>query len=117
MGTSEGFASHVLDLLERGDNVWMRKMFGEYAIYSNEKVVAFLVDNQLFVKPTEAGRSFIGTPEEAAPWPSARPMFLVGDALEDDAWLVELVRRTAEALPAPKPKRPRAKKSARKAKG
>jgi hypothetical protein len=44
-------------------------------------------------------------------------MFLVGDALEDDAWLVELVRRTADALPAPKPKRPRSKKCARTPRG
>ena len=110
MGTSDGFASHVVDTLERADNVWIRKMFGEYAVYSNEKVVAFLVDNQLFVKPTEAGRAFIGVPEEEAPWPGARPMFLIGDALDDAPWLCELVRRTAVALPPPKPKKPRATK-------
>jgi TfoX/Sxy family transcriptional regulator of competence genes len=34
-------------------------MFGEYAIYCNEKVVALVCDNQVFVKPTAAGRLLV----------------------------------------------------------
>ena len=40
-------------------------MFGEYAIYCDGKVTALVCDNQLFVKPMEAGRSFIGEVVEA----------------------------------------------------
>jgi len=107
MATSEGFATFVLEQLGGVEGIWARKMFGEYAVYAGEKVVAFLVDNQLFVKPTDAGRAFLVTPSEEIPFPGARPMFLVADELDDPERLCELVRRTSEALPPPKPKRPK----------
>lgn len=82
-----------------------RKMFGEYAIYSQGKVVALVCDNQLFVKPTDAGRALLGPVVEAAPYPGARPHWLVTDLIDDGEQLGCLLHVTAEALPAPKPKR------------
>jgi DNA transformation protein len=80
-----------------------RKMFGEYAIYCDGKVVALVCDDQLFVKPTDAGRDHIGTPEPAPPYPGAKPYFLIdGDRWDDDRWLSELILATAAALPKPK---------------
>ena len=58
-------------------------MFGEYVIYSGEKIVALVCDNQFFVKPTAAGRAFIGTPVEAPPYPQAKPWFLIEGAIDD----------------------------------
>ena len=55
-----------------------KKMFGEYAIYLNDKVVALVCDNRLFVKPTSAGREILGTPEENPPYPGAKPHFEIG---------------------------------------
>jgi len=40
-------------------DVALKKMFGEYAVYLRERVVALACDNQLFVKPTEAGRALL----------------------------------------------------------
>lgn len=37
-----------------------RKMFGEYALYCDDKVVALVCDNSLFVTPTDEGRAFEG---------------------------------------------------------
>jgi TfoX/Sxy family transcriptional regulator of competence genes len=79
-------------------------MFGEYAIYVGAKVVALLCDNALYVKPTNAGRRFIGTPLEAPPYPGAKASFLIGDAIENREWLGELILLTHSELPAPKPK-------------
>jgi hypothetical protein len=65
------------------------------------------------VKPTAAGRAFIGKPREAPPYPGAKPYFLIdGDQCEDAEWLVALVRATAKELPLPKPKKKAAKKKA-----
>ena len=111
MATSAGFADDVLARLARLELVGVRKMFGEYALYCDGKVVGLLCDNQLFVKPTEAGRAFLGEPLEAAPFPGARPWLLVGDDLDDERFLAELVRRTADALPLPPPKKPRARRT------
>jgi TfoX/Sxy family transcriptional regulator of competence genes len=110
MASEQGFVAYVLDQIGAGGEVACRKMFGEYAIYCDGKVVALVCDNQLFVKPTAAGRALLGEVEEAPPYPGARPYFLIGDRLDDQQEISRLIARTAEALPAPQPKRPRAEK-------
>jgi TfoX/Sxy family transcriptional regulator of competence genes len=79
-------------------------MFGEYAIYCDGKVVALVCDNQLFVKPTAAGRALLGAVTEASPYEGAKPHFLVAEQLDDPSLMSQLVRITAAELPAPKPK-------------
>jgi TfoX/Sxy family transcriptional regulator of competence genes len=64
-----------------------------------------ICDNKLFIKPTEAGRAFIGEVVEAPAYPGAKNSFLIEDQLEDSDWLSELVRLTVEELPEPKPKK------------
>ena len=91
-------------------NVSYRKMFGEYVLYSKDKVVALICDNQLFMKPTEAGRAFIGDVVEAPPYPGKNQFFLIQDEIEDGEWLTELVVLTEKELPKPKPKRKRKRK-------
>jgi TfoX/Sxy family transcriptional regulator of competence genes len=107
MATGPDFIDFVLDQVEPRGWLTARKMFGEYALYANERVVALACDDRLFVKPTAAGRAFIGEPAEAPPYPGARPHFLVEDGIEDRAWLSELLRVTAAEVPLPKPKRPK----------
>jgi len=87
-------------------------MFGEYAVYLDGKVVALVCDNQLFVKPTDAGRAFLGAVVEAPPYPGATLYFLVDEALESPQEVAQLMRITARELPMPKPKR-RAKAKAK----
>jgi len=86
-----------------------KKMFGDYTVYCDDKVVALICDNQLFVKPTSAGRSAIGTVVEAPPYEGAKPSFLIEDKLDDREWLSSLIRVTAAELPLPKPKKPKVK--------
>lgn len=79
-----------------------RKMFGEYAIYCDGKLTALVCDDQLFVKPTEAGRAHIGEVTEAPPYKGAKPCFLVsGDRWDDRDWLTTLIRVSAAELPFP----------------
>ena len=110
MGTDKSFIDYIIEQLEHAGIISTRKMFGEYALYSDGKVVAFACDNQLFIKPTIAGRAFIGTPSEAPPYPGAKNYFLVDDGIDDRDWLSELVRVTAHELPLPKPKTLKIKK-------
>lgn len=110
MATDKSFADFILDQVLDAGPVSCRKMFGEYALYHGTKVVALICDNMLYIKPTAGGRSFIGEPEEAPPYPGAKPSFLIGDKIDDREWLVELIKITADELPEPKPKK---KKSGR----
>ena len=117
MATSETTIRFLLDQLSNLPGVRARKMFGEYALYVGEKVVALVCDDQLFVKITAPGKGLVGDRyAEGFAYPGAKASILVGaDELDDPERLVMLIRVTAAALPSPKPKRtpaPRAKKQA-----
>jgi TfoX/Sxy family transcriptional regulator of competence genes len=107
MASDLGFVEYVADQIADAGEVSFRKMFGEYAIYCDAKVVALVCDDRLYVKQTTAGRAFIGEPVEAPPYPGAKPHLLIEDRLDDRAWVSELIRLTAVELPLPKPKSPR----------
>lgn len=102
MATDKRFVEYILDQIVKVNEVTFKKMFGEYAIYVNDKIVALLCDNQLFVKPTVGGRALIGNVEEAPPYPGAKMCLLIKDRIEDSEWLSELIRVTAGELPEPK---------------
>ena len=76
-------------------------MFGEYGVFADKKIFALICDNKLFIKPTEAGRSFIGEENvvEAPPYQGAKPSLLIEEKIEDSEWLSELVRQSLPELP------------------
>ncbi len=113
MASDINFVEFIIDQIGNSGSIRYRKMFGEYAIYCNDKVVALVCNNQLFVKPTKAGRSFIGTVVEVSAYSGAKPSFLIEDQLEDREWLSELIAITEKELPKPKPKKKKSKKIAK----
>lgn len=114
MASDLGFVEYVVDQLDDVGDISFRKMFGEYALYNKGKIVALICDNRLFIKPTKAGRLFIGDVVEASPYPGAKPSFLIGERIDDKQWISSLVRMTEEELPKPKPKKKRTRKTAQK---
>lgn len=104
MSSDEKFVAHVCERMAAAGAITSRKMFGEYAVYCGGKVVALICDNQLFVKPTAAGKAILRRPIEKPPYPGAKPHYLIDDGLDDKPWLSRLVAATAKELPAPKPK-------------
>lgn len=105
MASDQSFVDFVVDQIADDCDVSYRKMFGEYGLYGGAKMFAVICDNKLFVKPTDAGRAYIGDVVEGEPYPGARPRFLIEEGLEDPEWLSELVRVTVAELPEPRPKR------------
>lgn len=105
MASDLAYVHHVCDQLRGVGAVSYKKMFGEYALYMDTKVVALVCDNQLFVKPTRAGRELLGAPPEGAPYPGAKPHFVLDEHLDDSALLCAVFNATEAALPAPKPKK------------
>jgi TfoX/Sxy family transcriptional regulator of competence genes len=91
--------------MEGAGGVTARKMFGEYGVFREGKMVAVIVNDDLFVKPTAAGRAFLGEVEEVSPFEGAKPYFFISGELWDDAErLSELIRLTTIELPLPKKK-------------
>lgn len=108
MATSQGTIDYLLEQLVHLGDVTTRKMFGEYALYLEGKVVAFICDDQLFLKPTDEGRALLGEVIEGQAYPGSKMYYMIpGDQWEDPEVLGTLIRTTAEALPPPAPKRPR----------
>ena len=85
-------------------------MFGEYAIYVGDRVVALVCDDQLFLKPTGATRSMLREVVEAPPYPGASNYFLIGGELDDAELMATLFNATVAELP---PAKSRKKKKAR----
>lgn len=105
MSSKQSTVDYIVDQMGSAGAVSAKKMFGEYGIYCDSKLVALVCDDQLFVKPTSGGRSFVGKIEEAPPYPGAKPSFLIsGDRWDNGEWLAELIRITTAELPLPKPK-------------
>lgn len=113
MATKPDFMEYVCDQLRDAGEITYRKMFGEYGVYCRGKFFAVVCDNQLYVKPTEAGAAVLGTPELAPPYEGAKDYFLIED-LEDRSLLRELILKTCEALPAAAPKKPKKRGQRRK---
>ena len=109
MASDLSFVEFVVDQIEDAGEITFRKMFGEYVLYCDAKVVALICDNQLFIKPTEGGRFFIGDVVEAPPYPGAKLSFLIEDKIEDREWMSNLIRITVKELPEPKPKKKKSK--------
>jgi DNA transformation protein len=97
---------YIVEQSAAAGTIAAKKMFGEYGMYCDGKVMAFICDDQLFIKPTEAGRAYLGEVTEAEAYPGSKMYFLVdGDRWDDADWLAGLVKATADDLPAPKPKK------------
>ena len=110
MASNQEFVDFVVSQIDHDSGIVAKKMFGEYGVYCGKKIFALICDNQLFIKPTEAGRKYIGTPIEAPPYPGAKPSFLIEEHLiEDGDWLSRLVSVSVVELPEPKPKRKKKK--------
>lgn len=106
MASKQSTVEYLSEQIARAGVIRYRKMFGEYAIYCDEKVVGFVCDDQLFVKPTAAGRELIDVLEEAPPYPGAKDYFLISpDQWEDHEFMSQLIRDTASELPLPKVKK------------
>lgn len=105
MASTQDYVDYILEQIENAGVITYRKMFGEYALYSDKKVVALICDNQLFIKPTAGGKAFIGNVNEAPAYPGAKMSFLIEDNLDNSEWISELIRITSKELPEPKPKK------------
>lgn len=102
MASQASTVEFLVEQVAAAGAVSTRKMFGEYALYCDSKLTALICDDQLFVKPTEAGRAHIGEVIEASPYKGAKPCFLIsGDQWDDREWLTTLIRVSAAELPLP----------------
>ena len=110
MASDPGFVEYVVEQAGFGGELVHKRLFGEWGLWLDGRIVALVCDDQLLLKPTPAGKALLGgSPPGVEPYPEARPWFLVED-LDDGEALRRLLRATFDALPAAKPKRSRPKR-------
>ncbi len=107
MATKASTIECIEDQLADLDGIRSQKMFGEYALYFRDKVVALVCDDTLFIKITPGGQDFVGEKFPTGfPYPGAKSAFLINeDQLENRDWLTELIQITYTELPLPKTKK------------
>jgi len=105
--TIEEILSNAGDTLE----LTARKMFGEYGIYLEGKMVALVCEDTLFVKALPVVDELLGPHEQRPPYVGAKPHSVVPKAfMAQEGRLAGLLRGIWKVLPDPKPKTPRAPK-------
>jgi TfoX/Sxy family transcriptional regulator of competence genes len=109
MATELSFVEYVLETIRLGSRLTYKKMFGEYALYLDEKVVAFACDNSLFIKPSQAVASLAPELPQGPPYPGAKDYPIADELLDDPALLRRVIEETAALMPLPKPKKKPAK--------
>ncbi|HJV79986.1 TfoX/Sxy family protein [Noviherbaspirillum sp.] len=107
MATSQDFIEYVAGQIGLGSQLTFKKMFGEYAIYVDGKVVAFACDNSLFIKPSSAAVSLAPGLPQWPPYPGAKDYPVADELLDDTDALRRLITETAALMPATKPTKAR----------
>jgi TfoX/Sxy family transcriptional regulator of competence genes len=112
MASSQAVGDYLLE--QAGDEITLRKMFGEYAVKIGEKTVGLLCDDQLYLRILPETTALLGAEfATGQPYPGAKPWYrLDPDLWEDRDLLRQLLHSVEAALPAPKPKKPKATKKA-----
>lgn len=98
MASDPGFVEFVRDQIDLGPELTCKRLFGEWGLWLHGKIVALVCDDQLLLKPTDAGHKLLGgEPPTVPPYPGAKPWLLVED-LDDGEALRTLLRKTYDAL-------------------
>ncbi len=105
MATKQETVDQITSTLASLEGVQAKKMFGEYGLYVEGKMVGLIAKDQLYIKMSDISDSYLDVSHEGKPFPNSKGLLLVPEKkLQDKAWLTEFVSKTAEQLPAPKPK-------------
>jgi hypothetical protein len=77
MSTQKETIQFILEKLGHPPRFTARSMFGEYALYADEKVVALVCDNLLFVKIVPASQDLEPVCEKGHPFPGAKEHYII----------------------------------------
>ena len=110
MSTSAASIEHILDTLSPL-RLSFKKMFGEYALYLDGIVVAFVCDDTLFIKPTPGATAILPDAERGPAYPGSKDYIIGSEALDDPDLCARALRAVAADAQPPKPKKPRKPKA------
>ena len=105
MASNIDFVEYVCDQIGDKHEITYKKMFGEYGIYCNQKIIGLICNNEFFVKQTNSGKEILKEKMFLKePYNGAKPHFLI-ENLDDRDFLCEFIGKTYGELPFPKSKK------------
>lgn len=104
MASSKEYLEYILDQLSELDNITFRSMMGEYIIYYNKKIAAYICDDRLLIKPTKSAVKMMPNAPYEPPYAGAKDMMLVENT-DDRDFLQALFKEIYPELPQPKCKK------------
>ena len=104
MATSKDYLNYILEQLSEIEGITHRQMMGEYIIYLNGRIAAYLCDNRLLIKPTPTAMGMMKGASPEPPYEGAKEMLLCENT-EDREFLKALFEGIYEELPEPKKKK------------
>jgi len=103
MGTRKETAAFILEQLGHADRFSVKPMFGEFALYADGKPVAFICNDQLFVKILPESAALEDRCEKAPAYPGSKDYYLVPEELiTGERKLAVMLLRMGESIPLPK---------------
>ena len=106
MATSREYALFVENLFRGVDGFSMKRMFGEYGIYLQGRVLGFLCDEQILLQDTPTARKLLPDAERKELFPGSKLFIIFSD--EGNHHLLQSVAQAMwEELPVPKPRKGR----------
>ena len=103
MATHQSTVDFITSQIDNAGMITSRKMFGEYALYCEGKVVAFICDDSLFLKPTKEAKDFFPEAVDAPAYPGSKMYMLIPEEKwEDREFMSNLITISYEVLPAKK---------------
>ena len=97
MASSKDYLQFILDQLSDLSEISYRQMMGEYILYFHWKIVGWIYDDRLLLKPTEKAKNLIKNVELQIPYPWSKPMIYV-DNVDNSEYLENLISTTYEGL-------------------
>ena len=105
MSTTKDFAEYVLDQIG-SPLARTRGMFGEFALYYDERVVAFICDNTVFIKITPNTKNLLEEVcKRGEAYPGSKDYYIISEEqLENAKFFRNAVELCAEDVPQKKKK-------------
>jgi TfoX/Sxy family transcriptional regulator of competence genes len=92
MATQQRTIDYLIEQATNAGTVSAKPMYGEFGVYVDGKMIGSVCDDQLYVKPTAAGRVHAEPVLDAPPYPGAKPHLLIeADRWDDTEWLGEVL--------------------------
>lgn len=104
MASNKEYVEFVCEQISGAGEITYKRMFGEYGIYCNGKIIGLICDNCFFVKKTVSWSEILPSSEEASPYTGAKPHMVI-DNVEDRELMTRFIEATYRELPEPKPKK------------